>query len=346
MKSKISRITADPKEKVDASDWSPSEPQNTETQTGMRPITKRKYKRGGKIAGEKSMHRLDRTPRKSGGRTGKANGGDIDSSVVNSDTVTKSKAAPSKSQGKEPDASDLYDKDDAARMERGYKSGGRPKKMDGGAMGAPVAGFQDPRVTATQAFAPAAARSGVNPNRMQFGQNRPGMMASAAGLKTGGRAAIKDDHLDKIKGDKTPRSKDFENPNMVSRDSLTKRSNKFGPSERAERKSGGRAKGKTNINIIIGGGHGHDQATPDQNGQGPVSPPPAPPMRPPMPMGGPPPAMPVGGGAPPMPPMGGPNIPPQSMMGRKAGGRIPHLDSGSGGGEGRLEKIEIQKKAR
>ena len=63
-------------------------------------------------------------------------------------------------------------------------------------------------------------------------------------------------------------------------------------------------------------------------------------------------------GAPPGGPMGappgGPQLPPHlaAMMGRKAGGRVGHrtyrsykdMDAGSGGGLGRLEKTEIQKR--
>jgi hypothetical protein len=103
---------------------------------------------------------------------------------------------------------------------------------------------------------------------------------------------------------------------------------------------GGKTKGRTNINIIIGNPGG---ASPPDAGGGPppplAGPPPGPgavPVPPPapppgMPMGGPPP-----GGAPPpmpMPPPGGP-------MGRKHGGRAYPIDDGSGGGKGRLQKIK------
>lgn len=121
------------------------------------------------------------------------------------------------------------------------------------------------------------------------------------------------------------------------------------------RKDGGRTKGKTSINININ--TAPKPPTPE--------PTPEPPPMPPMGAGGPPPGMPAGAGGPPpgMPPMppvgagglppGMPPLPPPEMMaamGRKAGGRVyrsaKDMDAGAGGGLGRLEKTEIQKRKR
>lgn len=61
----------DPKQKVDASNWTPPEMMNTNAKTGLRPVSRRQYKRGGKVGmeaeGSCGPTRADRMPRKSGG---------------------------------------------------------------------------------------------------------------------------------------------------------------------------------------------------------------------------------------------------------------------------------------
>ena len=117
---------------------------------------------------------------------------------------------------------------------------------------------------------------------------------------------------------------------------------------RAERKAGGRTKGKTNINIVIATGKGQQGAQP--GGQADMPPMPNPQgvpvqMPPPPPQAGAPMPMPMPMPVPmPMPPAGGPGPMP---MPRKAGGRTyrsyKDMDAGAGSGLGRSEKTEIQK---
>ncbi len=121
----------------------------------------------------------------------------------------------------------------------------------------------------------------------------------------------------------------------------------FGGNEvRAERKAGGRTKGKTNINIVIATGKGQQDG---QQGGQPDMPPMPGPQGVPVQMPSPPPqaAAPMPMPVPmPMPPAGGPGPGPAPMP-RKAGGRTyrsyKDMDAGAGSGLGRLEKTEIQK---
>jgi hypothetical protein len=72
MKSKIARITrADPHAKVDASGYTQPDMLNADVQTGLRPISRRQFKKGGKVMkveGEQPYHNAGRKPRKNGGK--------------------------------------------------------------------------------------------------------------------------------------------------------------------------------------------------------------------------------------------------------------------------------------
>lgn len=69
-KSKAERLVrADPTMRVDASGYRPDGAMNADVVTGMRPVSRRAYRSGGKVSGDSSAPRADRKPRASGGRT-------------------------------------------------------------------------------------------------------------------------------------------------------------------------------------------------------------------------------------------------------------------------------------
>lgn len=124
MKQKAKRLTTDPHKKVDASSWEPEEPMNTGAKTGLRPVSPRAYKRGGKVG--MKAEGCASTP--NAGRKARKNGGvisDLSNANVNRNV-------------KEANASEF-----GRPHIGGLKKGGRAGKMDGGSMNAPVG---DPRL--------------------------------------------------------------------------------------------------------------------------------------------------------------------------------------------------------
>ena len=140
----------DPKQKVDASTWTPPEMMNTEAKTGLRPVSRRQFKNGGKVGmmaeGSCGPMRADRKPRKAGGSVKQYVDAKINRNVKEANAEL----------GK-PHVG-------------GMKRGGRMKRADGG--------NADPRVLDAQSKVP-TARMGFQPTSSRVGQ--------MVGLKKGGK---------------------------------------------------------------------------------------------------------------------------------------------------------------
>lgn len=300
-KAKVKRLLTDPQKPVDASGWTEPGPELGMVQTGERPVTRARFRSGGSVHGAKTTARADRKPRASGGMTA--------SEYVNRDV-------------REANESRAGIKHDGGFNRGGIVKDGRARahKMMGGPMrGSPTS----PHVTNMGGAMP--VRSGATPVDMRSMRKSGGKVHEDAAED---RKLIKKELAAHDKGCKCEKCHGGR-VGKAAGGSLDGEIQGLPKGGRLARKSGGKASKKagTNVNIII--------SSPKQ---APMMPPPA--------MRGPPPGIPApppqgmapGAGAPaPMaPPAGG--APP--LMGRKSGGRAYPIESGAGGGLGRLEKAK------
>ena len=116
MKGKARKLAGEKDQKVDSSDWSPAEPLNADIKTGMRPISRRAYKSGGKVEGECAPANLGRKPRKAGGKaeSEKAEAAEYAKAKTNRDVKAANEERP------------------GIKHIGGLKTGGRAKKQYGG----------------------------------------------------------------------------------------------------------------------------------------------------------------------------------------------------------------------
>jgi hypothetical protein len=122
-KAKIERLVNPKYVKTDSSDWSPPEPLNADVKTGMRPISRRAFKRGGKVMAHKEVGPSGSIAAKRGDRIARKSGGGVD-------------------RNRPMSTDDYINRDDKMANEvregkkhiGGLKHGGRAKKNIGGGM--------------------------------------------------------------------------------------------------------------------------------------------------------------------------------------------------------------------
>lgn len=204
---KAKKLTKPNYDRVDASTWTQAEPLNADVKTGLRPISKNQFKKGGKVMGDCGDQRADRKARKSGGRLVAT---DIANAKINRNVKEANEERPGikhvggmksggrihkANAGSAGDGKNTAAQDNATtsadyrkeleRAQSGRKHGGRTKKADGGQMG-----YQNPLMTGAQRMIATNAGAAV-PNRLitPAGAKGVGMMP----YKKGGKVEKHDD---------------------------------------------------------------------------------------------------------------------------------------------------------
>jgi hypothetical protein len=320
MKSKARRLAGASSTKLDSSDFTPAEPLNADVKTGLRPISRRAFKSGGKVDGDEAKGNASRAPR---GNIGLAN---TNQRIANEERDGKKHVGGFKKGGRtakyiggsaadavsvEPPTEAPVSKYIAKR-----KDGGRTAKMDGGMMRP----MPRPDAPAKMGYAPEKSirpkARYMDPEEMKNQDMLDRIAASGDGHKRGGKAGSDVQPVSTAGGDAGDRqpkkkggmvegsAKDMAEDKAMAKkrgmsmkdweksvaDKAHDKACGGGTSGRMARKSGGKV-GKTNINIIISPTHGGKEGMPTGMEAGIP--------KPPMPMPGP--AMPPAGGPPPMP---------------------------------------------
>ena len=144
MKSKAKRLAGASSDKLDSSTFTPAEPLNADVKTGMRPISRRAFKSGGKVEGEEHKGNASRAPRGFKETVGLANTNQRD---ANEEREGKKHVGGFKKGGRVPKfiGGSAADKVEVAPPTEApvskyiakRKDGGRTGKMDGGMMSSP-----------------------------------------------------------------------------------------------------------------------------------------------------------------------------------------------------------------
>lgn len=343
LKSKARRLASEKDTKVDSSDWSPAEPLNTEAKTGMRPLSRRAYKDGGKVSGNIGTQMANKNMKvanedrpgvkhiggmKKGGRTKKNIGGVLEKISPAYALMRSVQRGPDEEQ----QTKDRLQQAAMMNAARGAKKGGKIAKKSGGNIPSAEQTLSTPKTIGAMK---------IKPVRGAAQHYKRGGKAEGGGLA---------EKLDKLTGYRSPAKKqqegmpdpskniavDYRKMKESDTDKLDRMMSPYKKGGRTARATGGATldiagmkkaskksagKGKTNINIVIATGKG--QQTPPADV---MAPPPAPPMPMPMPpAAGAPPAM------PPMPPGAMPPMPPGGdgqQMPYKRGGRIGKMRGG------------------